>query len=77
MNHKWIKNQTRAVKSGCGRPYGVDVSETCARCGVSRGSGPQSTHTGARVIRRWIKGPWSNRLDRLPACTSYTSYDGN
>lgn len=71
MNHKWETNQAMGVQSGCGRPHGVDISETCTVCGASRGSGPQSTHTGARVIRRWMRDAKGNRVDKLPACIGY------
>jgi hypothetical protein len=53
MNHKWKQWESRGVTSGSGRPHGVDVWRTCTRCGMVMGSGPQSTHTGARVVRRW------------------------
>lgn len=53
MRHKWTGWKSQGVKSGSGRPHGVDVWRRCERCGVEMGSGPWSTHTGGRVIRRW------------------------
>ena len=68
MTHKWTKARAQGVTSGSGRPHGVDVCQECERCGVSRGSGPQSTHTGRRVIRRWMRDAHGNTVDRLPTC---------
>lgn len=68
MNHKWSKEQAWGVTPGSGRPHGVDVWQTCERCGWSRGSGPQSTHTGKRVIRRWIRDAAGNPATRLRKC---------
>lgn len=69
MNHKWGERQAEGVTNGSGRPHGVDLWRTCERCGCSHGSGPQSTHTGARVIRRWIRGADGERRDSLPSCS--------
>jgi hypothetical protein len=66
MNHKWEKNQ--AYGSGPGRPHGVDESWTCARCAMSRGRGPQSTHTGRRIIRWYYLDDHGYPTDRLPEC---------
>lgn len=68
MNHKWSKENAWGVTGGSGRPHGVDVSQTCEKCGCSRGSGPQSTHTGKRVIRRWYLDVDGNPVDQLPKC---------
>jgi hypothetical protein len=68
MNHKWSKQESQGVMNGSGRPHGVDVWQTCERCGCERGSGPQSTHTGKRVIRRWVRDARGYAVDRLPTC---------
>jgi hypothetical protein len=68
MNHKWSKTEARGVMGGSGRPHGVDVWQTCTVCGCSRGSGPQSTHTGARVIRRWLRDSEGRSVTSLPRC---------
>lgn len=67
-NHKWSKQECQGVTSGSGRPHGVDTWQYCQRCGVGRGSGPQSTHTGKRVIRRWFEERNGDRVERLPEC---------
>lgn len=67
-NHKWSQQNVLGVTGGSGRPHGIDTWQTCERCGCSRGSGPQSTHTGARVIRRWCRDADGYVVDRLPAC---------
>lgn len=68
-NHKWSKAEAQGVRSGSGRPHGVDTWQTCKRCGCKRGSGPQSTHTGARVIRRWLKNTHGDTVETLPPCS--------
>jgi hypothetical protein len=62
--------------SGSGRPHGVDVWQTCERCGCQRGSGPQSTHTGARVVRRWYRSASGDRVAHLHVCSDFAGYSG-
>ena len=69
MNHRWSKVEAWGVTGGSGRPHGVDLSQVCERCGCERGSGPQSTHNGKRVIRRWVRDADGRLTDRLPRCT--------
>ena len=71
MKHKWTRNQTYGVQSGSGRPHGVDEFWTCAVCGARKGRGPQSTHTGQRVIRWSYSDAHGNRVDSLPSCLGY------
>lgn len=71
MNHKWTENQARGVTGGSGRPHGVDESWTCEVCGASKGRGPQSTHTGWRVIRWWYQDSHGDRQDSLPSCIGH------
>lgn len=72
MNHKWTGWKSQGVTPGSGRPHGVDVWRECKRCGVEMGSGPQSTHTGGRVIRRWhidARGKPETGWRGIPRCT--------
>ena len=70
MNHNWTGWKSQGVTGGSGRPHGVDSWRACKRCGVEMGSGPQSTHTGARVIRRWHIDAHGNREAgwAIPTC---------
>lgn len=69
MKHRWKKEQTWGVPSGSGRPHGVDESWTCIRCGCAKGRGPQSTHTGKRVIRWNYQDGNGYNVDVLPSCS--------
>lgn len=69
--HSWEENQAWGVTPGSGRPHGVDESWTCTVCGATKGRGPQSTHTGQRVIRWSYTDAHGNRVDSLPACLGY------
>ena len=40
-------------------------------CGASKGRGPQSTHTGQRVIRWSYTDAHGNRVDSLTSCLGY------
>ena len=71
MKHQWTQNQAWGVASGSGRPHGVDEFWTCDVCGASKGRGPQSTHTGRRVIRWSYIDACGERVDSLPGCTGY------
>lgn len=68
MRHQWKQEQTWGVASGSGRPHGVDEAWTCERCGAQKCRGPQSTHTGRRVIRWAYRDGNGYRADALPAC---------
>jgi hypothetical protein len=67
MKHKWQQNQSYGV-TGSGRPYGVDESWTCCKCGLTKGRGPESTHTGKRVIRWSYQHRDGYFLDYIPSC---------
>lgn len=71
MNHKWEQNQTYGVQNGNGRPHGVDESWICKKCGSSKGRGPQSTHTGERVIRWTFKNSHENEVGYISSCIGY------
>jgi len=64
--HQWTENQ--AWGTGSGRPHGVDESWSCTVCGARKGRGPQSTHTGHRVIRWSYTDAHGYRVDSLPTC---------
>lgn len=67
-HHKWTYSAW-GVTPGSGRPHGVDETWTCERCGASKGRGPQSRHTGRRVIRWWTRGPDGEEIERMGECT--------
>lgn len=71
MNHKWGKWNSLGVATGRGRPHGVDVWRECKNCGTSMGSGPWSTSSGKRVIRRWVEEENGKRYsgwEYIPSC---------
>lgn len=67
-NHSW-KYSCYGVSPGSGRPHGTIETWTCRRCGCQKSSGPESTHTGARVVRRRFLGAHGYPVERLSECT--------
>lgn len=66
-NHKW-KYSAQCVTPGSGRHHGVDECWTCTHCGAQKSRGPQSTHTGARVIRWTFRDSRGDSVSSLPSC---------